>query len=176
VGYQASGDSGKMVKSLFVILAGVALLGLVLYVIDHVRRGRRPAEAPAADPVAAAIPDLRDESVLADHLAPDEWTLLALDLIRNGDFRSAVRALYFSALGSLSQQELVRIARFKTNREYAKEVRRRARHDTSLPVAFERCMEIFERTWYGTHPADPETIAEFRQQLDWIRKQGAVSS
>src|SRR6516165_5628952 len=89
------------------------------------RARRVPAIVAEAVPVRPA-PDVSDEGVGAELLPADGWVRMARDLLDRGEFRLAMRAFYLASLADLAHRNLVSIARFKSNREYENELRRRS--------------------------------------------------
>ena len=74
-----------------------------------------------------AVPDLNEESVTADQLPEDGWLQLARELMERGELRLALRASYLAGLAHLGHRELIHLARHKSNRDYDRELHRRAR-------------------------------------------------
>jgi len=104
-------------------------------------------------PAAWAAPDLEIDDSEAAGVPADAWLVRASDLAHLGDFRQAVRAIYLGSLSSLARRKLIEPARFKSNRDYETELRRRARSRADLPELFAQNVTIFERVWYGRHEA-----------------------
>ena len=150
---------------LCVLVAAVVVAGVFL-VRNWRARGSDRALAGQELPASAALPDLADETVLADQLPEDEWLVLARGLLARGERRLALRAFYLSALSGLGGRGLLGIARHKSNRDYQGELRRRARDRGTLQDAFARLVGRFERVWYGTHPADDALLAAFQDDRD----------
>ena len=121
-----------------------------------------------AEPVLAT-PDLTDENVAANELPEDGWLKLARELMEKGDLRLALRALYLASLAHLAQREFVNIAKFKSNREYELELRRRARTLPELQNAFGQNVTIFDRIWYGMHEVNQESLQNFQSNMERIR-------
>src|ERR1700733_8371753 len=88
-------------------------------------RNRRKSAIVAAEAIQSA-PDLRDENVGADQLPEDGWTKLARELLAKGELRLALRAFYLASLAHLADRNLINLARFKSNRDYERELRWRA--------------------------------------------------
>ena len=140
-----------------------AVAGVVLYL--RARRSRRadPATAVGAPAPAANGPDpdaaeLADEALLPTRLPEDEWLRLGRELRARGESRLALRAFYLSVLAGLAARELVAVARHKSNGDYLAEVRRRGRDRAGVPEGFGAAVGLFERPWYGRHPADDGTL------------------
>lgn len=157
-----SGMARGTLLALLVVLA--VLLGVLLW---RWRKAHRAALAHA-EPVAA-VPDLNEEHVTADQLPEDGWLRLARELMERGELRLALRAHYLAGLAHLGQRELIHLARHKSNREYDRELRRRARGNASLLTAFEANLLTFESAWYGEHAVTAETLGGFSQHLEIIR-------
>jgi hypothetical protein len=134
-------------------------------------RIQRPADRKANGAVTV---DLTDESITADHLPREQWLALAADLLARKEYRQALRAYYLSILAQLGDHGRIVITRYKSNREYLEELKRRTHVEPELFSLFERCMGAFESAWYGMHAvaedqmdrfvSDQERIASLVQQ------------
>ena len=163
------GDFLSWLGSIRVIFWIVAIAAATVLAVLIARRWRMPVSEPAvAEPMSAA-PDLREESVTADQLPEDGWLQLARELLDRGELRFALRALYLAGLAHLGTRELIRLAQHKSNRDYDRELHRRARTQDELLRAFDRNLEAFERAWYGDHPVTPEALGDFSANLERIR-------
>ena len=89
------------------------------------------------------MPDLNSEDVVASQLPEDEWLRLAREMMERGELRLAIRALYLATLAHLGLRELISIARHKSNRDYQRELLRRARAREDLQEAFGESVSIF---------------------------------
>jgi hypothetical protein len=115
---QAGGGGTQWMTSLQWLLYGLLAVVVTVLALAALRMWsrRRPQVRPIlATPVAAA-PDLADENVLADELPREGWLRLGRQLTERGELRLAVRAFYLAAPADLGHQELIRVARFKSNR------------------------------------------------------------
>jgi hypothetical protein len=115
------------------------------------------------------IPDLMDENLVADQLPEDEWLKLARELIDSGNLRLAIRALFLGGLAALAQKEWITLARFKSNRDYERELRRRAASLPKLHSAFSASVSIYDQVWYGLYDPTPELFKDFQTRLEEIR-------
>jgi hypothetical protein len=152
----------------YFVLMAVVLVALAILLL-HVwkRQKRRPVDAVAEPALPAA--DLADENVLADQLPSDGWLDRAHELMAAGDLRLALRALYLASLAHLGQRELIVIARFKSNREYERELHRRARTRAELLEAFSQNVSTFESAWYGMHEVTRDILDHFTANFERIR-------
>ncbi len=149
----------------WILLGGIAAAAAAQAVRLWRARRRKPAEAKAPA-VAADAPDLDDESLLATHLPEDDWLALAARMRETGDLRKALRAVFLATLACLARLEWIAVSRAKSNLEYRREVDRRARAATP---AFDEDVRLFERSWYGPHPATPEAVETLGRNLEAIR-------
>jgi hypothetical protein len=121
-------------------------------------RKRRPREKPLGSSSAPSTADLLDENVGPQRLPEQGWLDLARQMLGQGDRRLALRALYLASLALLSERGMISVAKFKSNRQYQLEVRKRAR-TPAVREAFEANVTFFEDAWYGMHDVT-ETIVE----------------
>ena len=149
------------------IALATVLAGILAVLLLRWRKARRAAVV-TAQPVAA-VPDLNEEDVTADQLPEDGWLRLARELVARGDLRLALRASYLAGLAHLGHRELILIARHKSNHDYERELRRRARGNDGLLGAFDQNLDAFERSWYGEHEVTPGTLGSFSENLERIR-------
>jgi hypothetical protein len=160
-------DLGTILRGLLVLLCAAIVIALLHLLLKAF--WKRPRVVTATMQAATAVPDLRDENVGADLLPEDGWLALAAELSAKGELRLALRALYLASLAHLARRELIRLARFKSNRDYERELRRRARPLPALVETFGECVGRFERVWYGSHPADAAAFADYRSQVERLR-------
>jgi hypothetical protein len=149
-----SPTGGRTAAWAIAVIGGLLLIGVLVYLLRGLRRGM----------VAGARADEDDpEANLTAKTALDQ----AGGLARGGNYRSAVRYLYISALLWLDERDILRYDRALTNREYLERVR-------DNPVLLERMapiVETFDRVWYGHLPIDAESFAAYEQQVEALRRQ-----
>jgi hypothetical protein len=88
-------------------------------------------------------------------------------LSRGGDYRSAVRYLYLSALLLLDERGLLRYDRSRTNREYLRTVG----DSPALVRPLRAVIDIFDRVWYGFEPIDGQTYQDYVARVEELRQQ-----
>ena len=115
------------------------------------------------------MPDLRDENVAADALPEDEWLKLAEEMRASGDLRLAIRALFLAALSDLARRQLVQIAKFKSNRDYQREITRRSAAVPQRTSAFSAMMAVYERVWYGLYEPSGNMFSECEENVRLLR-------
>jgi hypothetical protein len=160
-----AGSSRTLLIACLVLVAAAALFLLVRVI----RQRRAKMDDLEAQPVAAAKVDLADEAVTADQLPEDEWLALARTLIGQKEFRLALRALFLAGLAHLASRQIILLAKHKSNRDYAVELRRRATEQVALQQAFSQNMVQVERAWYGLHEVTAEMVDRFNANLEQIR-------
>jgi hypothetical protein len=134
-------------------VGAVLVLGVIVYLLRGLRRGM-VADARASDD--------DPEANLTAKTALDQ----AGGLARGGDYRTAVRYLYLSALLWLDERNILRYDRALTNREYLE----RVRDNPALRARMAPIVETFDRVWYGHLPIDAESFAAYRRQVEELRQ------
>jgi hypothetical protein len=149
----------------FLLVAFAGALGVLL-----VRSLQQRTASQAAMAIGVAAPvDLSAENLVADQLPEEGWRGLAKEWIARNDFRMALRALYLASLAYLGERELIRIHRGKSNRDYHRELGRRARSTPELAVVFGQNLAVFESSWYGRKDVGLEAIDAFVANLDRMK-------
>jgi hypothetical protein len=113
-------------------------------------------------------PDVSDENVMADELSEERWSALAKDLLNSGELRLGLRALYLACLACLAQEHLIAIARFKSNRDYERELGRFSHAMPEVAESFSSNRIMFERAWYGMHTPEQGTVEKFMANFERI--------
>jgi hypothetical protein len=163
-----------MLQILFYGLIALAVGGLGYLIYLALTRSGRLAEAIIAEPVLS-VPNVADESIGAEQLPEDEWTKLANELLQRGEFRLAMRAFYLSSLAHLAARNLVSLAKFKSNRDYERELRRRGHSFPELLNLFAENISVFEGIWYGLHEINGELARQFAANVTKIKAGSLVS-
>ena len=154
-------------KILMVALVGVLLIWLIMILAKRAG-GSRPDNLDAS--VAGGPIDLESENIVASQLPEDEWMRLAREQIQKGENRLAVRALFLASLAHLGERGLIRVARFKSNRDYTRELDLKAHSHPELRTAFDENVGLFERAWYGLHQIGAEAIDHFIRNYEHITR------
>ncbi len=169
-----SGTSGySWIELLQILLYGLVavVLAALVVLLYRVWRDRQAPAFVASEPIPS-VPDISDENVGADQLPGDSWTKLARELLERGELRLALRAFYFASLAHLASRNLISIARFKSNRDYERELRRRGHSFPDLLSVFGDNLGSFERIWYGLHKANPELVDRFAANVERMKTAG----
>lgn len=149
--------------ALLAIVAGL-LLWVVWKVFEHNRT--RPFAAGAAGAWPTATPDLQDENVEASRLPAHEWLALARAKLAAGEWRLAWRALFLATIATHAHDGLLSLAKFKTNLDYERELRRRALGRAAVAEEFRARRQAFEAVWYGHEQASAEGAREWLRELE----------
>jgi hypothetical protein len=144
----------------------IAALAILLY---RIFSGRRRHPAIVASQAIQPSPDLSDENLAADQLPEDGWTRLGRELLDRGELRLALRAFYLANLANLASRRLISLAKFKSNRDYERELRRRGHSFPGLLSMFGDNVLVFDRIWYGMHEINQELVQQFLARVEQIR-------
>lgn len=175
-----SGDSDKTknikffkeIGSTMSLALVLIVLGLIVWVFVALYRKHRadsPVEVDAEG--GGGVIDLESEDIIASQLPENEWMRLAREQMAGGDRRLAVRALFLASLAKMGESQILKIARFKSNRDYLRELERRLKMKGALIPAFDQNVRQFERSWYGTHVLTEAEVAEFLSNHEVIAKE-----
>jgi hypothetical protein len=159
------------IESLQVLLYGLvaaAVAALAIFLYRLWRNRSRPAPEVAGQAIQP-LPDVADENVRADQLPEDGWAKLGRELLERGEFRLAMRAFYLASLAHLAARNLISIARFKSNRDYERELRRRAHAFPGLLSVFDENLALFEGIWYGMHDVSADGVNQFAANLERLK-------
>jgi hypothetical protein len=132
-------------------VGALLLLGLIGYLLIGLRRTIAVEARTDDDPAAG----------LTARTALDQASQVA----RSGDYRSAMRYLYISALLWLDERDLLRYDRALTNREYLE----RLQSNPALRERLRPVVETFDLVWYGHRALDAESFAAYRAQVEALR-------
>lgn len=101
-------------------------------------------------------PSSRDRVILGERVSANESAsdlfAEAQELARRGDLRSAIRKGYIALLCDLADRKVISLARNKTNRDYLRDLRKRA----DLFAGVQSLTGQYERSWYGSQAVAPE--------------------
>jgi uncharacterized protein DUF4129 len=150
-----SRPAGQALGWIILGLGALLLAAVIGYLLLGLRR-TMAAEARAAEDDPAAG--------LTARTALDQ----AGEIARGGDYRTAMRYLYISALLWLDERNLLRYDRALTNREYLE----RLRDNAALRERLRPVVETFDRVWYGHLPLDADSFAAYRAQVEALRDEG----
>ncbi len=151
---------------IFVLLA--VLLCLIVFLLFRLWKRFRSEEPDVAAEAVQPAPDLANENVGADQLPESGWLKLARELLERGELRLALRAFYLASLAHLAGRNLVTLAKFKSNRDYERELRRRSHALPELAQLFGQNVAVFDRIWYGLHEVNPEVVDRFARNVQSI--------
>jgi hypothetical protein len=128
--------SGAAFKYIF---SGIAIL-LLAFILFRLIAGRLNNKSIKRGKVIVTVEDIEDIS----HVTEPELDRLLRLALESGNFREAVRIYYVSIIRRLSENELIRWQKDKTNREYLSELS----HSSHYPL-FREITLLFDRVWYG---------------------------
>jgi hypothetical protein len=147
----------------------IAVLAVVLFTLLLRWRKRPPDRAESTVLPSHAPLDLDDPSIIASQFPEQEWLNLARGWLGRGDYRMALRAYFLASLAFLGGHELLVISRSKTNLDYLRELKRRAKNLPGMEKLFAANVRSFEDGWYGMHPVSATEIGTFTANLERMR-------
>ncbi|MFO7974087.1 MAG: DUF4129 domain-containing protein [Candidatus Hydrogenedentota bacterium] len=159
------GGARFLLTALLVVLL-VALVGFLGMMAFRSWRSKTGDETEAE----AVEVDLEDENVSPDELPESGWRAMARDLLDKNEPRLALRALFLAGLAFLGRRNFIRIAKGKSNREYQRELARRAHAAPGLLETFSDTMYTFESAWYGTRLVTPPDVRQFAEKQECLRR------
>ena len=163
----SAGELNLLIVSLIILAAS-----LLLFFVWRHRKRKRAMEPMQAEAIIPA-PDLSDENIVADQLPEEGWQKLAQDLLARGELRLALRALFMATLAHLAEAQLITVARFKSNREYLQELKRRGYGRTGMQDAFHQNVSDVDRVWYGMYPVTEELLNRFLANVEIVKRAAA---
>ena len=165
VGTGKAPPQSRLRWAIYGVLALIALLALLILrkAFAAARISRRAA--PAAPSGAL---DLKGDLV-ASQFPEDEWLRMARAALERGDLRAALRAVYLANLAGLASAGFVAISRFKSNRDYEREVRLRSRSD-EITSLLTRNRVVFESAWYGDQDKTRVDFEDMQRNLLRMRE------
>ncbi len=158
----SSVDSHSVSWFLQVVVWIAAAVGLAVLAVSLVKRARNSRDSNAKRIQGAAEVD--------ELLDSDGLKLQAEKFAQSGDYRSACRALYLSALRRLHEREVAAFAPAKTNYEYSYSLLRYP----EIQKSFRQVADRVELIWFGNQPATSVEYEAAVQEVDSLARQIAV--
>jgi hypothetical protein len=164
----SKGELNRVIVTLIILLA----LVIAFLLWRNRKRKKELQDVIQAEPVVP-VPDVADENLIADQLPEEGWQHLAEELMSRGELRLALRAYFMATLAYLAQAHWITIAKFKSNREYWHELRRRAYDRQTMHEAFYRSVSAMDRVWYGLYPVSKEVLQHFLENVETVKRAAA---
>ncbi len=134
-----SGALSGFFKLLLLILC-ILFLAFVVYKLS----GGSFAAPEKTKKKGATISTNVDIEKVEQNLHKSDMEILIENSLKEGNYMMAIRLYYLWAIKELSAKHYIKWKRDKTNRDYARELRK-----TDLHKPFRDVTRIFERVWYG---------------------------
>ncbi|MBK8466242.1 MAG: DUF4129 domain-containing protein [Chloracidobacterium sp.] len=145
----------KFLLQILIYAAVIGAIGFLLYRFWPLMVGRFGFKTKEKKHDRVILGERIGEDESADDLF-SEAERLALD----GHLRDAIRKGYIAVLCELSDRKIIGLARHKTNRDYLRDVRKRA----GLFENMSGLTGTYERNWYGLRPSEKEDWEDFRDR------------
>lgn len=108
-----------------------------------------------------------EEELGGEPLTAERALQRAQELSTGGDYRTAVRYLYLSALLLLEERGLLRYDRSLTNREYLRTVS----HRPELAAILRDVIDVFDRVWYGFQTLSASEYEAYALRVETLKQQ-----
>ena len=131
-------NAGSGMQVVFYVVV-IALLALVLYFLfkgNYIKNAKLDKNKQ--------LFSIEDIENIEENIHTANLHSLLKEAIRQREFKLAIRIYYLIIIRELSEQELIRWKREKTNFEYIREMANNPHHDQFREVTI-----LFERIWYG---------------------------
>lgn len=138
----------KLLLKVLAILLMVAVIVLIIYFVT--RRFTRSRKVLQEED-ALILNALRDA---------DEVYKKAIDFYNSGDYTQGLRFLYISLLIRFNEQNIIRINKSKTNKQYLIEIRENKPDIYDVMTEF---TQVFNKYWYGKRNADKSIFVSWSE-------------
>lgn len=157
--------SGQAIVTAMIVVLVIIVVVLVVAWLYSLR-DRPKTDRPGAKKILArgrseGLPEHIDETI-------GDWEAAIRAAVDRGDYRRAAVLLFSYELVELDRNQLIRLERGKTNRQYLHELRKK----TSLRGALEEAMVLFEDAYFGGRAVEAERFErcwarfpEFRRMM-----------
>jgi hypothetical protein len=165
---ESSSWGGPDISTLIWILLAALGGGFGIYLLFQFWKNRdeRVDQQPSPSPEPEV--DLDEEEVDPESMPSNRWEEKAKELVKQQEFRKAIRALFLASLSCLASNKLIEIKKYKSNTSYQRELARRSGDAEERVGAFQRNVQQFERLWYGHGQATSQQYESFRNHYQQI--------
>lgn len=156
---------GKLLYYLIILLAICAIVAIVYLIFSNIGDHDKKVSVESDD---------ESNSEEIEDIHEIDLNLMLQSALADQNFKLAIRAKFLMALKALSVEGLIDWSSEKTNREYARELRRQ-----HCGPVFNHIANIYERSWYGEVTPSKEvyerTDRSFDELNQFIMNQSNVS-
>ncbi len=145
------------IGSVLIIIAVIALVGLILYLILKSGLGKTISDKDYADEIE--IGDVEDIEEL-------DLDLLLKNALANNNYRAATRIMYLQVLKGLNKKKLIDWQNEKTNYDYIREI-----NDTNLKTRLDKVTYLYEYIWYGEAVLNALSFEEIEPHFNQLIKE-----
>lgn len=154
------GEWLKILANIILIAGGAALLAFVLYKLLGFNAGPANKRIDRTQKFEQINLEQIEENLHETDL--DRYIRLAVE---RDDYPLAVRLYYLAAIRTLSQHDLIKWKKDKTNRHYLHEMASSDRYPEFFDLT-----RIYEQTWYGNLNPDKQTFGRLAPRFEMFIK------
>lgn len=153
---------------LLIVLLVVALIVLVRYLSRLYKEKTKHQDASQGDEAEDELSGIDRIEALPIPVLRRNGDLLAAaqEHYQRGEYREAIILLFAYLLLELDKQQVIRLAKGKTNRQYLREIGARQ----ALRLLYVRTMELFEAVFFGDHDLRREAFEACFTQVEQLRR------
>jgi hypothetical protein len=150
----------------FLLIGSVVCLAFLLFRYWYKRYHK---DLKQSQSTVMTVMDISDETVTANNFSTDKWMIMGKEFAAKGQLRFAIRAFYFATLSLLSHSGMITITRFKSNRDYKKQLEQTMGNDHEICRIFSQNIITFNRIWYGFYEVTDDIVNNFISNHEQIR-------
>lgn len=147
----------EILATLLKVFLVLGLVAIVLFLLKHLvgSQGVTKTSNRTFDPNATI-----DTQKVAEQIHDFDLKTLVNQATARKEYNVATRLYYLLIIKTLSEQEIIKWKKDKTNRSYMNEIQ-----SIGLKEQFRKLTNIFERAWYGEAIIDETAFGQIEQQF-----------
>lgn len=152
-----SNIDSELIATILKVIGILGIIALVIFLLQYFVgiQGVKKSDNKTFDPNEKI-----DTQTVAEDIHEYDLATLVKQAIAQQDYMVATRLYYLLAIKSLSEKELIKWKKDKTNRNYLNEL-----VGVDLKKQFRELTTIFERVWYGEVAIDAPVFGHIEEQF-----------
>ena len=133
------------VKILLYVLSAIIII-LLIKLLFKINSNTKKSITEQAT-IVPDQPDINDENIDIEQYEEDDWKIIAKEFLEKGQYGYAIRALHISLLKKLADKHWIRPKKFKSVRDYHREILLQA--EKEIATFYFNGMKMYEESWFG---------------------------